>query len=172
MPDEGYDQHIELHSPAASRQILPVLVQSNVSLAAQKGRGWWPVMCPTGRVTHAFLACDVTSFCWAGGHVTISLRAESWALPTSESCPVPLAMPALPPSFPCRSQEQCVSYSLVCDHRRDCLDGSDETFCTFLPCQWQSQFQCLNRQVCLVLLIKMFYLRNKAVNIVFSFCTF
>ena len=56
-----------------------------------------------------------------------------------------------PPSFQCQSETQRVPYSLVCDHRQDCLDGSDETFCTFLPCYLHYQFQRLNKQVCLVL---------------------
>ena len=109
---------------------------------------WRPVTCPSGHVTHVFLACDVSTFCWAGRNVTFSLLPELWALPTSESCQAQLSMKSLPPSFPCGSVEQRVPYSLVCDHRRDCADGRDETFCTFLPCQWQSQRQCLSKQVC------------------------
>nr|KAG5692973.1 hypothetical protein BaRGS_032405 [Batillaria attramentaria] len=30
--------------------------------------------------------------------------------------------------------EQTVSYTLVCDHRQHCSDGSDETFCVFAEC--------------------------------------
>ena len=121
---------------------------SKVNTTVARGREPWRlVICPDGHVTHVFLACDVSTFCWAGRNVTFSLLPESWALPTSQSCQVQLAMTSFPPSFPCRSEEQRVPYSLVCDHRRDCADGSDETFCTFLPCLWQSQFQCLNKQV-------------------------
>ena len=36
--------------------------------------------------------------------------------------------------FQCRDNSCCVPYTLVCDHRQDCADGSDENFCVFQPC--------------------------------------
>nr|KAG5702607.1 hypothetical protein BaRGS_027993 [Batillaria attramentaria] len=38
---------------------------------------------------------------------------------------------------------QTVHYTLVCDHKRDCLDGSDETFCEFRRCP---ERRCQNKQ--------------------------
>ena len=126
---------------------FPVLRPVTTNATSQHRGRWAPVVCPDSHVTHTFLACDVSASCWAKSDVTFSPRPESWALPTSHSCRVPLTMTLLPPSFPCRSDEQRVSYSMVCDHRRDCPDGGDETFCKFQPCQSLSQFQCLNKQV-------------------------
>ena len=142
-PDAGQSQRTQPLSRAVQKA-QPIMLPVNVTLFREKGHGWW-VTCPTDHVTHAFLACDVSAFCWAGRNVTFSLLPESWALPASWSCPAPVTF--LPPSFPCRSEEQRVPYSLVCDHRPDCADGSDEGFCTFLPCQWQTEFQCTNKQV-------------------------
>ena len=144
MPDTGQSQRTLPLSPAIQKA-RPSVAPANVTSFGEKGHGWW-VTCPSDQVTHAFLACDVSTFCWAGRNVTFSLLPELWALPASLSCQAPMRF--LPPSFPCRSDEQRVSYSLVCDHRQDCTDGSDEEFCTFLPCQWQTEFQCQNRQVC------------------------
>ena len=137
---------------AATRHTWPSLASVSTT-TAREGLQWWPVTCPSGHLTHAFLACDVSTFCWAGSKVTFNLLPELWALPTSQSCKPQVAMTSLPPSFPCESDGRRVPYSLVCDHRQDCADGSDETFCTFLPCQWQSQHQCANKQVCRVPLL-------------------
>ena len=43
--------------------------------------------------------------------------------------------------FQCRDHGACVPYTLVCDHRPDCDDGSDEDFCSFEPCS-STQFEC------------------------------
>ena len=105
------------------------------------------VVCPSGHSTHAFLACDVQSACWADGDF-LAYRSGSdggWDVPTSSSCRAPLT--SLPPSFRCRTLGQRVPYSVVCDFRPDCLDASDEDFCTFPPCDPHSQFQCNNKQV-------------------------
>ena len=131
----------------SSQQTWPGLDTVSVMVMGQRKPLLSMVACPSGHVTHSFLACDLSISCWAEGSVTFSLHPESWALPTSQSCPVPQNMTSLSPSFPCRSDERRVPYSLVCDHRRDCLDGSDETFCKLIPCDWKSQFQCLNKQV-------------------------
>ena len=49
--------------------------------------------------------------------------------------------------FQCRDNSGCVPYTLVCDHRQDCADGSDEDFCHFTPCS-RAQFACSDdRQV-------------------------
>ena len=138
-PDEIHDQKTQLLTAS------PSLAQINVTTVDHNSNRWRPVICPSGHVTHTFLACDVATNCWAEGRVIFSLLPDSWALPTSQSCPAKMA--SLPPSFLCQSEEQHVSYTLVCDHRPHCLDGSDEKFCKYLPCQREFQFQCLNKQV-------------------------
>ena len=134
-------------SPSAHRRTRPVLAKVSVTAISHNITRWNPVTCPSGQSTHTFLACDVITFCWVKSDVTFSRRPDSWAFPASKSCPVPLTVTSRPPSYTCQSKEQHVPYSLVCDHRSDCLDGSDETFCTVLPCQHLSQFQCRNKQV-------------------------
>ena len=132
--------------PLPSTRHWPVLSPVRINVTSQQRGRWNPVVCPDSHLTHTFLACDVSAYCWAKSDVTFSRHPDTWALPTSESCRVPLTITLLPPSFPCQSDEQRVSYSMVCVHRRDCPSGGDETFCKFQPCQ-SSQFQCLNKQV-------------------------
>jgi len=99
----------------------------------------WPshmelVRCPSGHVTFNFLACDVHSHCWG--------RQGSYSF----SCHAPLA--SLPPHFACADSVGRVPYSMVCDHRQDCRDNSDEDFCTFRSCTGADEFRCNNGQVC------------------------
>ena len=108
---------------------------------------WRLVTCDKGHLTHILLACDVLADCWAGDDVTFSRHSETWASPTSNTCPVPLVGLPLPPSFPCDTLEQRVPYSLVCDHRFDCVDGSDDLYCGHQGCLDNTHFQCFNRQV-------------------------
>ena len=150
--DYGSGDTVHGHRPesvsrSTSQHTWPSLATVNSTALGQHRQQWNMVTCPKGHVTHVFLACDVSVSCFAEGDTIFSLHPETWALPSSQSCPVPLGVTS-PPSFPCDSDEWRVPYSLLCDHRRDCLDGSDETFCKFTPCSWQSQFQCLNMQVC------------------------
>ena len=148
-PDTGRAQPTQPVPPSAGHLTTPSLakVKVNVTAVGQHGVDWSLVYCPKRHLTHVFLACDPFAYCWAGGDVTFSFRPDTWALPTSQSCPVQLGVTSVPPSFPCRSEEQWVPYSLVCDYLRDCADGTDETFCKFPPCEWPSQFQCQNKQV-------------------------
>ena len=91
--------------------------------------------CPSRHVTHDFLACDARSQCWAP-------HAPSSASP----CRAPLAS-LLPPHFVCGDGAGSVPYPLVCDHRQDCGDSSDEQFCLFRPCARTQDFRCNNGQV-------------------------
>ena len=151
IPEARRGQPTQTRFPSVTHGSWPSLpkVKVNATTAIQYGAEWSPVFCRKGHLTHVFLACDVSTSCWTRGDVTLSFRSYTWALPTSQSCPAQLAVTSLPPSFTCSSEEQKVPYSLVCDHRRDCVDGSDETFCKFPPCKWLTQFQCLNKQVCI-----------------------
>ncbi|XP_025115231.1 sortilin-related receptor-like [Pomacea canaliculata] len=89
------------------------------------------VDCPLQHVTHRFLACDPSSACWAKGY-------------DPQTCVVPFQTP--PPSYRCDSQMEHVPYTLVCDHRADCRDNSDEDFCHFDPCGSDRPFDCGNGQ--------------------------
>ena len=51
-------------------------------------------------------------------------------------------MTSLPAMFTCSSGGQRVSYSMVCDHRPQCGDGSHESFCVFPPCSDTTTLQC------------------------------
>ena len=95
--------------------------------------------CPNNSTTHTFLACDVKNACW--GEVYSA----------SYSCSAPLS--PHPPMMTCSNGVQHVPYTLVCDHRPDCGDGSDEDFCVFPGCDITAseQFDCGNAQVSLSL---------------------
>ncbi|XP_076435809.1 uncharacterized protein LOC143275521 [Babylonia areolata] len=89
------------------------------------------IACPNGHMTHAFLACDVASACFAEDHVT---------------CSAPLT--PLPPMYRCACADERVSYTSVCDHRKDCQDNSDEEFCVFPACTGAAWFPCSSYQQC------------------------
>ena len=126
-PGKGVsDTDIKLVSPSVVRLTVPY------------------VRCPDGHLTHASLACDAQSACWLRSYGYV--ESEVWGVPSSTSCPAP--MTSLPPMFTCGSGEQRVSYSMVCDHRLQCGDGSDESFCVFPPCSGSTPLQCdTSRQV-------------------------
>ncbi|XP_025116258.1 uncharacterized protein LOC112577405 [Pomacea canaliculata] len=115
--------------PVSRHDTLP---QMPVSLTAS-----WSVdvsQCPSLHYTHTFFACDVKSECWADKY------------DNSKTCSTPLT--SRPPSFSCINEIQRVPYSLVCDHRSDCSDDSDEKFCIFSSCPLsKNDFVCDNKQV-------------------------
>ncbi|KAK7501680.1 hypothetical protein BaRGS_00007111 [Batillaria attramentaria] len=78
------------------------------------------VTCPNNHTTHIFLACDANSDCLGKGYGPFYTCDAS--------------MTPLPPSLACASGMEFVPYTLVCDHRSDCGDGSDEDFCVFKDC--------------------------------------
>ncbi|KAK7476239.1 hypothetical protein BaRGS_00032515, partial [Batillaria attramentaria] len=104
---------------------------ANITLSVPTRRTLpFPVVhCPRGHVTHTFLACDVWSDCFTEDSDIVS---DMWGVPSSASCPAPLT--SLPPFMSCDMGSQYVPYSLVCDFRKDCADGSDEEFCVFESC--------------------------------------
>ena len=98
--------------------------------------------CPEGHVIHEFLACDAQSSCWARVDVLCQASRDDDSVAFCGA-----ALTPLPPSFPCSNGRGEVPYTLVCDHRPDCSDSSDEKFCVFLPCDVMTQFDCGNQQV-------------------------
>ncbi|KAK7500251.1 hypothetical protein BaRGS_00008474, partial [Batillaria attramentaria] len=118
---------------------IPVRLSANQTWTNVSG-----IVCPDGHVTHSFLACDYLSRCFAQG---FELKTDMWGIPDVTSCPALLT--PLPPVMTCTSAQQHVPYSLVCDHRKDCQDGSDEEFCVFDPCPCYSiRQECDDRVDC------------------------
>ena len=94
------------------------------------------VACREGHLTHVFLACDAKTSCWLESYDDV----DSKGFPSVAVCPAPLT--SLPPSFSCIGGSELVPYSVVCDHRYDCADSSDEYFCVFPPCTGNAPLQC------------------------------
>ena len=104
------------------------------------------ISCPKGHVTHGFLACDLPSACWLSSDaVQFASAREGRGIPSVASCPA--NMTSLPPSFPCASGVQRVPYTLVCDHRADCHDNSDEDFCQYAVCSESASTCDASKQV-------------------------
>ena len=83
--------------------------------------------CPDGHVTHDFLSCDPATDCFAETYVD-TCETENGGV---------IAL------FTCEDGVQTVAFTLVCDHRQDCRDGSDEDRCVFEACEG---FLCDNTQ--------------------------
>ena len=96
--------------------------------------------CREGHLAHTFSACLAHSTCWAEDHVIYQSDRESWDIPSYVTCPAPLS--PLPSSYACASGGDRVPYTFVCDHRRDCSDSSDESFCQHPPCGEPTPLQC------------------------------
>ena len=105
------------------------------------GRNLTSVVCPFMHWTRSFLACDERSACLQKENV-LQESGRSIEKSLTSLCQSPLST-----LFTCRTGEERVSYSLVCDHRQDCLDGSDEDFCVYPSCFIADQFECFNEQV-------------------------
>ena len=90
------------------------------------------VSCPSRHITHTYFACDMLSACWAGYDVAFGSSRKTWDIPSHDTCPI--SMTSLPPSYACARLEQRIPYTLVCDHRQDCTDNSDEDFCFHAKC--------------------------------------
>ena len=116
-------------------KLTPSMPQIRLRTLVYQEKTMTLLRCPENSTTHTFLACDVKSSCWA--------RAFS----ASFSCGAPLT--PLPPMMTCSNGVQHVPYMLVCDHRVDCDDSSDEDFCSFPSCDGMrvEQFDCGNKQV-------------------------
>ena len=97
------------------------------------------VECPLGHMTLDFMACDLKSVCWSEA---MTFDSNKWLVPSYTSCPAPLT--SLPPSFECGSSDYTIAFSLVCNHRSDCLDSSDEKFCKYPACAVESELMCLS----------------------------
>ncbi|KAK7469743.1 hypothetical protein BaRGS_00036225, partial [Batillaria attramentaria] len=120
---------LPLMEKKSNRSTIHLAVPTNQTLPLHTPQ----VVCPDGHVTLTVFACDVQTSCWAREQTD----SDSWGVPSNSSCPAP--MTSRPPMFACNSGVQHVPYSLVCDHRQDCKDASDEDFCDFAPCGGDTQ---------------------------------
>ncbi|KAK7507209.1 hypothetical protein BaRGS_00001144 [Batillaria attramentaria] len=84
--------------------------------------------CPLGHLTHDFLTCDSESDCG----VTREMRV----------CSLRDGKPII--QYGCERGGR-VSFTLLCDFRPDCPDGSDEEFCVPRECT-DGEWKCRNKQ--------------------------
>ena len=119
--------------------------------------------CRRGHVTHCFLAHDTNSGCWTHDDI-IGKEQELW-LSNSPLSSCGQSLTAFPVRFVCVGSGDTLPYTLVCDHRQDCLDNSDEEFCVFPPCTGTTPLKCAtSRQVR--------YVQIKARHFTFEFFSF
>ncbi|KAL8597265.1 hypothetical protein ACOMHN_051576 [Nucella lapillus] len=84
--------------------------------------------CRHNHTAHTFLACDVSTNCSALSPDVVLACSHEFSPPV--------------PFFTCRNQLEHVPYTLVCDFRSDCCDGSDEDFCHFPACDSKTEYEC------------------------------
>ena len=131
--DAGLASRYLCQIPQPDPPLTPELTPVSLPEVTRDFRGVSLTLCPLSHWTHEFLACDTKSACWAEEHGA------------SYTCGVYLT--PLPPMMTCSNGVQRVPYTLVCDHRSDCGDGSDEDFCVFPQCQLSGYFDCANQEV-------------------------
>ena len=94
------------------------------------------VTCADGHLTHAFLACDQKSRC--GQTVCYFVRETRNTVEVISAVQRYVDTVAM---YSCSSDDTEVSYSLLCDFTPDCVDKSDESFCSHAFC---TEFTCAN----------------------------
>ena len=95
------------------------------------------VDCPEGHATHTFLACDPTSRCEQTPCMFVKRPEDNVDLSATHDPNNTVEL------YSCSSYNMMVHYTLLCDFKWDCQDGSDESFCQHPPCD---AFTCINGQ--------------------------
>ena len=133
-----FEDPVDLSSPKQTGgiQLSPIVTHSSDHAVRQ-----W-IHCPLGYITHLFLACDVSSECWALRESHVISSYDSGDVPSYSTCPVTVT--SRPPSYECATGRGRVPYTWVCDHQQDCSDNSDEDFCRHPSCTGQRPLQCGN----------------------------
>ncbi|KAL8570306.1 hypothetical protein ACOMHN_011327 [Nucella lapillus] len=104
-----------------SKKILNREIQFPVLSYSEKKYGFdnvTVVLCPEGHLTHDFLSCDPSTHCQKHQYVAWCHTTHGGSMPT----------------FACENGIRTLPFTLVCDHRPDCLDNSDEEFCVHKQC--------------------------------------
>ena len=99
-------------------------------------------LCPSGHFSHCFLAVDEHTACWEYNDV-IGPAAEKKPPLMSQCRDLVVEFPV---HFVCPGSGPRLSYTLVCDHRQDCWDNSDEGFCVFQSCTDRTPLKCSSTQ--------------------------
>ena len=99
------------------------------------------INCRDKHRTYEFLACDLESDCLKND-VLLRTSPDALTIPTSAWCDTSSTTDEL--YFLCSSRSERVPFTLVCDFREDCTDGSDENFCVHPPCSKEKQVPCGN----------------------------
>ena len=94
------------------------------------------VRCPDRHWTQLFLACDLDSDCWAKADAVPGASAEA----SSSWCDTSTTSEER--FFLCSSGTGRLPFTLVCDFRKDCFDGSDEDFCVHPECTAERPIPC------------------------------
>ena len=131
-PDKFYSSQYAV----SERRRIPMSEPTNAAVHFKH------TVCPSGYLTHSFLACDPLSACWQNGNLGQSNTGASTNRKVASMC-----LSTLSTLFTCTTNTERVPYSLVCDNNKDCLDASDEDFCTYPSCSSSSHFKCTNDQV-------------------------
>ncbi|KAL8611100.1 hypothetical protein ACOMHN_064390 [Nucella lapillus] len=98
--------------------------------------------CSAGHVVLTFLLCGSNQYNTCGQQVQSPCSfVNDTATDGSEARD---SQGALVPVFTCSGDASTLQYTLVCDFRSDCQDGSDESFCEHRSCV--KAFTCSNRQ--------------------------
>ena len=123
--------HGKVSFPAA-KNVSKILQKTNVSL----------VPCPGNHATHDFLSCDPDSHCGASFYTSTCIVVHNDVTSRGTATDKDVSTTE---TFPCSGSGKAVHYSLVCDFRNDCPDGSDETFCVRQQADCD-EFRCTNGQ--------------------------
>ena len=110
-----YDSETTPARPMKRELLFPV---ARDSVEKFRAKNISVVTCPGGHVTHDFLSCDPATYCGKDQYVAWCKTEKGGSMPT----------------FECDNGIRTLPFTLVCDHRPDCLDNSDEEFCVYETC--------------------------------------